>query len=133
MSIAPQRKMKANFAQTIEADDDTFLSLFLTDHGFDRRPDEYNIWINRRRVGGDAEIERGDHVTIGPRSIRKVRPLSATRPRVERRKEDRGGISALIREWIEEGNEEEQRTAFEEFKKAINETRAREGRPPVYP
>jgi hypothetical protein len=132
MSIAPQHKMKANFAQTIEADDDTFLSLFLTDHGFDRQPDEYNIWINRRRVGGDAEIERGDHVTIGPRSIRKVRALSATRPRVERRKEDRKELFAMLREWADEASEETSES-FEEFKKAINETRAREGRPPVYP
>jgi hypothetical protein len=133
MSIAPQRKMKAIFARTIESDVNSSLSRFLTDHGFSLEPDEYNVWINRRRVGLDARINRGDSVTIGPRSIQKSRPRSGTRPRLEQRKKDRGGISALLREWIEEGNEEEQRTAFEEFKKAINETRAREGRPAVYP
>jgi hypothetical protein len=83
MSIAPQRKMKANFARTIEADEDTCVSSFLMDHGLDRRPDEYNIWINRRRVGGEAEIERGgsrDHRTaIDPQGPAALGDATASR------------------------------------------------------
>jgi hypothetical protein len=133
MSIAPKTRMKAGLTRTLLAEDQDSVADFLIDHGFDRDPEEYLVWINRRRVGPRVQVEPGDSVTIGPRTIRKARPLSSTRPRIERRARRKESLSELLGKWREEGNEEEERLAFEQFKEAINETRARAGRPPVYP
>jgi hypothetical protein len=130
MSIAPRTRMKAGLTRTMLAEDQDSVADFLIDHGFDRDPKEYLVWINRRRAGPNIQVEPGDSVTVGPRTIRKARPLSATRPRIELRKRNKEELITMLREWASEDTDP---AMFEEFKKAINETRAREGRPPVYP
>jgi hypothetical protein len=133
MSIAPKSRMKAGLTKTLLAEDQDSVADFLIDHGFDRDPEEYLVWINRRRVGPRVQIEPGDSVTIGPRTIPKAKPLSATRPRIVFPIAKKESLGEMFRRWDSESTEEEDRLAFEEFKQAINETRAREGRPPVYP
>jgi len=133
MATTPRQRKGGRFTQTIVAEGSMLVSRYLKDHGYDRDPGRYNVWVDRRRVGPDGWIDAGDLVTIGPRGVKKPRSAAPIKPRLRRPARKVRGLGELVGGWIEGGDPVEQREALEQFKRSINETRARSGGRILYP